>query len=69
MHGVLDVQMGEDASPIHDEYGAQIFGALRRASLMMPQRGAALKRGIAAKRAKAARNVESLEHVLTLGIS
>lgn len=68
LHWVLDVQMGEDACAIHDEYGAQNFGALRRVSLMMLQRDVTLQRGIAAKRAKAARNTTYLEHVLTLGI-
>jgi predicted transposase YbfD/YdcC len=68
LHWVLDVQLGEDASTIHDEYGAQNFGALRRVSLMMLQRDVTLQRGIAAKRAKAARNTDYLEHVLALGI-
>lgn len=68
LHWVLDVQMGEDACSIHDEKGAQNFGALRRISLMLLQRETEVKRGIAAKRAKAARNVAYLERVLTRGI-
>jgi predicted transposase YbfD/YdcC len=68
LHWVLDVQMGEDACSIHDEAGAQNFGALRRISMMMLQRETTLKRGIAAKRAKAARNTDYLERVLTRGI-
>jgi predicted transposase YbfD/YdcC len=68
LHWVLDVQMGEDACAIQDEYGAQNFGALRRMSLLMLQRDVSLQRGLAAKRAKAARNTDDLEHVLTLGI-
>jgi predicted transposase YbfD/YdcC len=68
LHWTLDVQMDEDACPIHDEQGAQNFGALRRLSLMLLKRDTTSKRGIAAKRAKAARNTEYLEHVLTRGI-
>lgn len=68
LHWVLDVQMGEDACTIHDEAGAQNFGALRRVSMMMLTRETTLKRGIAAKRAKAARNTQYLESVLTRGM-
>lgn len=68
LHWVLDVQMGEDSCPIHNEIGAQNMAVLRRLSLMMVQRETTHKRGVAAKRAKAARNDLYLERILTRGI-
>ena len=68
LHWVLDVQMGEDGCTIHNEQGAQNFGALRRVALTLLQRETTLKRGLAAKRAKAGRNTAYLERVLTQGI-
>ena len=73
LHWVLDVQLGEDRSAVHEAPAANL-AVLRRIALMLARRDTTFRRGkriegVAAKLAKAARNTQYLEHLLSLGVT
>ena len=69
LHWILDVQMGEDACPIHNTNGATNFALLRRIALTLLQRDTTEKRGTKAKQKMAGWDDDYLLHLLTLGLA
>ena len=68
LHWVLDATMGEDASPIHRNHGAEIMAGIRRMALNMLRAEPTPKISIRRKQQRAHMKPDYLEQVLLAGI-
>ena len=67
LHWILDVQCGEDGSPIHTRNGAENFSTLRKISVMLLRREPSCPLGTRARQKRAGWDHDYLLRVLSRG--